>query len=809
MPKLQEKQSGRLIEVAPEDIQSLYSTGFYNIPEGETIAVVHPELGKRDYALSDYLMPRGEEYNARAFTSGEGEQELDAQRFKQEYGGLGNKILTAGEGALSSLTFGASDAIARGLGYDEAINRAEVNPGYRLGGEIAGMILPAIATAGASAPASAGKIAGQTVGRRILAGAGSAIRSTPAGMLMGATERAVASQAGKGLGTRVLAGAGLYGAEGAVFGLGEAVRDLSMDDKPLTAERILSTVSSKTLLGAAVGGGIGGALPLAGAGMSKLWNKGKQIVAKSQPISLTTKEITQIGDDMLLRTVKLDTEYGQLLNYADDVKRHYSSVGDDMDELVNEAGQQLLHRLRPTFEKAQESRNALSARLRSLMGITDESVDPLRASPLGKNRAKSVGLFKTMDEIEQITSLSMTYYDDLLTMRRAADELFDVVTIEKNVPARVAIPNISPEHRKTLEQISVIKRLMDEAAEVETKGYANFSSLVGAMALLSDVDAAKQIPYVGPLFGGITSAVYDIPILGPVLKLASYYAGVKSVFRLRGAKRVLKPKLQGNAEDAINEVIRQSQTRKGKALSAFFEAGTKAADAATNARGAIAPLAVLSAARFSADRGKKPETAADAYRMRAQELRELANNPDGVRSALTKHLTPFTEELRSELVASQVRRIEFLASKLPAEQASLLGAPKKPSAAEVSKFARYVRAVEDPHSVMEDLAALRLTKEAAEALRTVYPNDHAALTENILSRLPAKKLSYRAKQQLSIFFGAPLEYSHSPEFRAAMQALRAGSEQAAEAATPKRITNLSDGSQLSTSFDAAVARLTR
>jgi len=163
---------------------------------------------------------------------------------KEQFSGLGSKILTATEGLASGLSFGLSDLRAD----EESQLRAKYNPGTRIGTEILGAIIPTIATGGASAEVSAAEIGGK-LALREAAGVGKAALSvTPAG-LVARGGRAIESAIG---GTRGAVAAGAF--EGTVGGMGAAITQAKLNDDPLTIESVLSSGG----IGGLIGGGVGG-----------------------------------------------------------------------------------------------------------------------------------------------------------------------------------------------------------------------------------------------------------------------------------------------------------------------------------------------------------------------------------------------------------------------------------------------------------------------------------------------------------------------------------------------------------------------
>src|SRR5688572_31016634 len=96
-----------------------------------------------------------------------------------------------------------------------------------------------------------------------------------------------------------------------------------------------------------------------------------------------------------------------------------------------------------------------------------------------------------------------------------------------------------------------------------------------------------------------------------------------------------------------------------------------------------------------------------------------------------------------------MRKLEYLhknAPKMPTPGV-LSARPWSPSKVEIEKFARRIRATNDPVSVLDDLEAGTLTTEAAEALRVVYPSLFSEVQMRLIDR--AAELEVRSEEHTS------------------------------------------------------------
>lgn len=118
--------------------------------------------------------------------------------------------------------------------------------------------------------------------------------------------------------------------------------------------------------------------------------------------------------------------------------------------------------------------------------------------------------------------------------------------------------------------------------------------------------------------------------------------------------------------------------------------------------------------------------------------------------------------------AKAMTAAQFLQGKLPqrAPQPTLTPQLQKsePSPVEMATYLRYARAVDDPLSVLDDAKAGRVTREGAEALRTVYPQMYAQLQGMVMQQVATleKPLSYAQALQMSILLDLPTDPSLAP-----------------------------------------------
>lgn len=163
----------------------------------------------------------------------------------------------------------------------------------------------------------------------------------------------------------------------------------------------------------------------------------------------------------------------------------------------------------------------------------------------------------------------------------------------------------------------------------------------------------------------------------------------------------------------------------------------------------------------------------------ADRVAELATQPERVAEMAAKASTSVGRVMPNASGAVTditMRAMKFLNEKIPkgpAPQGPLDSDQKyQPSPAEKAKWDRYVRAFENPYSVLEDMQRGTITPESVEVLRVVYPELYGKMTSMAIEQLSTgkkAKLSYGQRTALSIFLGQPSDNTMSPSFIAAMQ----------------------------------------
>jgi hypothetical protein len=272
---------------------------------------------------------------------------------------------------------------------------------------------------------------------------------------------------------------------------------------------------------------------------------------------------------------------------------------------------------------------------------------------------------------------------------------------------------------------------------------------------LADVGSALEVLHA---IGAHVPAVSHIPVIGPILGL---WLKARAVWGILGRKG---GSIGRSTEGAIAAKAAATRERIVAATGVILEGAAKGAGAASHLAG---PAVLLAGQLFAG--GDKPESAKprDLFDARVSEI-VRAQQPGAIDQAISQRFPTSDPALHDAIVAQIQRGIAFLDSKRP-KQTVLPGVLPgdgtwQPSMAAINEFAKYVHAVNDPVSVLEDLAKGHPSAEGAETLRVVYPALYAYAQKELLRAAPqmATTLPYSRRVMISILYKIPVDGTMQP-----------------------------------------------
>jgi hypothetical protein len=324
--------------------------------------------------------------------------------------------------------------------------------------------------------------------------------------------------------------------------------------------------------------------------------------------------------------------------------------------------------------------------------------------------------------------------------------------------------------------VSASKRVISEAeasfksAPVGTFNRSAVDELVSKAAKMAEeTQAAGKVTATMKYLG---SGGVGIPNSGPFVPNVG----------MRLAGQAAEMLLPGAVTSAVKATINIAKTatsvpRMVSVLSALDAAGKaigRQVDAAAGVlvRGSVKARNIgrsEAAAGIASSFGRTSEEAQATFLRRAKEIQGAAQ-PQSMMDALTRQTEGLDEHAPNTAKAMQAasaRGVAFLQSKLPKPPNNgLLGPEWVPSQDQVSKFNRYYLAVDNPTAILKQAAAGTLTPEAVEAVRTVYPQLFARMTQSVMEKLTSTRgpVPYQSRLMLSMLLGTDLDGSLKPDF---------------------------------------------
>lgn len=366
--------------------------------------------------------------------------------------------------------------------------------------------------------------------------------------------------------------------------------------------------------------------------------------------------------------------------------------------------------------------------------------------------------------------------DGIARMAQIADDM-------PTAPAMAAAPAVEA-------PAPIVRDVAGEAAQVAASGdplkAASLVSLPGATAmakagggkarLLADLGAANEALQAVGIHTPFD--VKNIPVIGPI---ASAYLKLRAALTV-AKKAGFRVPLVGDA--AVAAGSSRARDRVAESVEKMLAGGAKAAGRANTAAGRMGAVATLPRAAEALrarlyDDGQKrpaPKSDVDALRARLAELDAATANPAGVAATVRANLRGVQSAGVVDAVAAVAqRKLSYLAKHAPTPPiaAPLSRAQWRPAPAEIDRFARRVRAANDPIGVLDDVSRGVVTAEAVDTLREVYPRLYEEARAHLLLKAPdvREALPHQLVVRMSALFDVPLISSMEPAQIAAIQAI--------------------------------------
>lgn len=286
------------------------------------------------------------------------------------------------------------------------------------------------------------------------------------------------------------------------------------------------------------------------------------------------------------------------------------------------------------------------------------------------------------------------------------------------------------------------------AAEQSARGFGAAAG-IGGTALAGGI---LGYGITGDPVSAIPIALSFAALTRPML----YYRFLASRDRMLGQ---FQRRFTGAMDTFRNQMRRVSRSTKGKSFIAPL----------------VAPMMI----------GNSREQRIEEYDNRVQELRYLQTNPQALIDNLGDSFSDaahFDPRLAAYLHEASLRGMQWLTMHMPLAEQNPLAPhlPRRPASdTERDAFLTVFRAVEDPLSVIEDLARLRVHPLSVATLRNVYPEIFALAQSEIVYELGELEVDppYQVKVNLGTMLQYPVDASLAPDF---IQMLQSRSAQTTE-----------------------------
>lgn len=730
--KIRDKINKTEVVVPIDDVGPLVKSGRYELPLGKSMPVLNPDGDLGEISSDQYKEALDSGYLPATSTDIQKKVEIDT------FGD--SPIQTALERAAGAASFGLTDFAASKLAphyAEEMAKREEYNPGAAFLGEAAGVVGPALLTGGTS---TAAKVisAPAKVAEKIAAKTTSAIAKTlPKNTL-----------ATKIVSEMIPRAAGM-GVEGALYGAGQALSDLSLGNIDATSEAVLGEIGLNAFLGAGLGAGFGATKLVAAPVIKKITGFGDVQALASEYAGLGTKTAQKkiagrgIQDkevaDLLVNKMGL-----QVTDNADDVVAKLTKFQDDAGSRIGNALEQMKAAPGDALPSIESFRSKLYNSL-------DEMAEELKIN--GKNIVGETdkvnflsGLKSEIDEMFGLSKLSEAELVPALKQKIDVDSLQRIrQSLDSNAKFLSTAENFKPDVYKELRK--PVREMLDEVAEKvspELKAYLKQANRDYFISTSVEPFLQASLRKNANKYGfDIKDAVYSIPALmsGRGALVPLIIAG-KKIFESqagKNAKLIYSMKL---AEQKLAKDI-------GSTMHNFFVKGTKA----------VRPVV------YKFGQNKKQDEYS-AYENFSKKIMKYAENPQEYLQEINAKNVDLHKDIPNIVANSEVKglnALNFLNSKLPRQKGDfgIIARPYKPTTQQMAKFARYAEIVENPKLALKHLEAGTLTKENVEALKAVYPEIYKQVVQVASTYIDkyGSKLSYNKKLQVGLMLGIPVDAS--------------------------------------------------
>lgn len=687
---------------------------------------------------------------------------------------FGDKGLrTALESAASSASFGLSDQVlvASGAATPEELRERRIrNKEADVAGEIAGVVGPALLSGGTSLAAK-----GLASGVKGAAKAGLAAEKLTASALKKILkDTGKETLARKVLQKSIAKGAG-SAVEGSLYGAGELISEEALGNANLNAENLIASAGAGAVLGGLAGGVLGSVealVPVIKGG--KVVNFKNKTFANTLDPELNAMQLagltpTQIAKKKQFNPILVEHTPKMLKEVADKKSLNAFSSNKQLlksvNEFIEETGEGIGKTLNEVTDSVQHT---------SLMP-TEYSL----ASKINKRLSDMASKFKDANGKPLATA-----GDSLAKIEKVIKQFDDSLISDKTISAS-ELNNLKSKYQKLAkwdrrgnlpisEEINreISRAIKDEVIEVAEKAGNDLgaklkkqmldygSAFEFADSLGSKIDKQSAQDFIGfkdalmsSLLIGTNAEVGSAALIGKKLFESDFKRRLVILSSIEKANQTVNTKIS----KGVSNFIKNKRVAKSAALKTLTSNGL--------------------AYDLSGDKPKKPKNKDEAFRNVTKNLTDM-QDPDKAQTFLNRgniqDAAPQTH-IASQGVLSAAAM--FLQDKLPTSFRSdgalnpLLKKDFKPSSLELAKFERYMTAIENPLSVVEDLQNGKVSRDSVEALKAVYPAMYEKIQMEVMTQIQnsPESIDYAKRLQLGVLLDIPTDAALVPSNIAGLQ----------------------------------------
>ena len=712
------------------------------------------------------------------------------------------------ESAVSSASFGLSDQVGKALGFGEALRERRQRHELAAGlGEVTGIVAPLLLSGGSSLLAKGAQAAGKGVATA--AKAGQVVEKlTAKGINKLLAETGKKKFARDVLSKSIAKGAG-SAVEGTFYGVGQLVEENALGNAEFNAENLMAYGGKGALWGGLVGGGLGGLGKTVSIVVPKM--KGNKVVGTSiKKIDDFSDKMTnpvynsfKLGgfkDETIERLIQRNPQMvenlpevlGKVMRKNGAVKslasnrslleaseNYLDDLGEGIGKTVNEIDDAVL-----TPRDFPKVKDVASKQRKELEKLKQKYVDK-NGNPIDVDAAKKVRRI----EREYVAGPEPTMKDRFTKHKGLDDKLLD----ETHYTAK-DLHNLKKQfHEKSNYHKKVDLTIEDEISRAYAKAtrdsLQDFSyklstplgkklrqELLDYNSLATFVSGFKKrikgqtnFPTKRDIFLGLSALGMGVDPF-----TAAGIAGAASAF----VKSDLKNKLF-----VLSRIERSNQLvgkKIQRGVKKFFVSGIKRAAVPLSAT--ILTKSPLAKERKDGVVVGKPKTEQEALKNIMSNLDYLRENPQNFdRIMLDPNLqsaAPKTYAKSKELAG---RALLFLDRKMPRSASKELNVNPffrktfPSSDQEIYKFKKYLHAVQNPMSIIDDLERGALSTEGVEVMQFVYPELYSEVQSQVFNQLEKtgdeNKVEYPQRLQLGVLMGMPTDMALLPQAIKGLQAL--------------------------------------